>query len=296
MDKFLKDSLVCPQCMNKLNISENKLECSKCKKLYFYKNNIPIFDKITDLNGKAISHYSYREKIMNEKGIYPALLKIQKILTPPISSFSKTKQFNNNKVDIQLYKFLKSLVKDAKILNIGSGSSKRLTKNTYNLDIDIFDNIDVVANGRKLPFKDNCFDAVIILCVLEHVARPLDIVNEIYRVLKRNGKVYSSIPFVFAFHGSPHDFNRFTKQGHDSLFSKFKKIDSGVLCGANVAISQILRYYLALLFSFNNDFLFSFFLNVFGWLTFPIKYLDIIFINYKQNEIIAASTYFTGKK
>jgi len=48
--------------------------------------------------------------------------------------------------------------------------------------------------GKKLPFKDNFFDLVVSFDVIEHVEDDLLFVNEIYRVLKKNGAVYLATP------------------------------------------------------------------------------------------------------
>jgi len=57
-----------------------------------------------------------------------------------------------------------------------------------------------------------------------------------------------------------------------------------------------LRYYLATLFSFNNKFLFSLGLHIFGWLTFPIKYLDILLNKYDNAHVMASVVYAVGEK
>jgi len=41
----------------------------------------------------------------------------------------------------------------------------------------------------KLPFEDNSFNVVSLMAVLEHLEKPLDILKEIHRVLKKDGSV-----------------------------------------------------------------------------------------------------------
>jgi ubiquinone/menaquinone biosynthesis C-methylase UbiE len=51
-----------------------------------------------------------------------------------------------------------------------------------------------VADAAELPFKDNLFDAVICLEVLEHVDNPIKAISEIKRVLKKGGYTVILVP------------------------------------------------------------------------------------------------------
>jgi ubiquinone/menaquinone biosynthesis C-methylase UbiE len=46
----------------------------------------------------------------------------------------------------------------------------------------------------KLPFEDNFFDVVSLMAVLEHLEKPLDILQEIRRVLKNGGVLIGTVP------------------------------------------------------------------------------------------------------
>lgn len=52
----------------------------------------------------------------------------------------------------------------------------------------------IVANAHKLPFDSESFDAVFVLEVLEHVFDPIEVLNEIKRVLKKNGYAVFLVP------------------------------------------------------------------------------------------------------
>lgn len=54
----------------------------------------------------------------------------------------------------------------------------------------------VCASGAELPFPDGAFGGVLCLFVLEHVARPLKVVAEIVRVLRRGGTALLAVPSV----------------------------------------------------------------------------------------------------
>lgn len=55
-------------------------------------------------------------------------------------------------------------------------------------------NVDIVANGDDLPFKDNVWDFVINSHVLEHFFDPIKAINEWMRVIKPGGYLFMIIP------------------------------------------------------------------------------------------------------
>jgi SAM-dependent methyltransferase len=66
---------------------------------------------------------------------------------------------------------------------------------------------------RGLPFADNSVDTIFCCSVLEHVTDPPAAMAEFARVLRPNGRVILSIPFMYFLHGAPNDFFRFTRFG-----------------------------------------------------------------------------------
>ena len=54
--------------------------------------------------------------------------------------------------------------------------------------------------AESLPFANEMFDFICLYWVLEHVARPEPILQEITRVLKPGGLLYSELPFMQQVH------------------------------------------------------------------------------------------------
>ena len=99
------------------------------------------------------------------------------------------------------YLSLKFLIKSpAKVLNVGSSSFTLLGSKFWNIIpgeysliiLDLFpgENVDVVADAENMPFDNGTFDLVVCQAVLEHVQNPKNIINEINRVLKKQGLFY----------------------------------------------------------------------------------------------------------
>ena len=92
----------------------------------------------------------------------------------------------------------------------------------------------------EMDFKDNKFDVVFIYEVLEHVERPFEASNELFRVLKPGGTLLLSTPFIFGIHDAPYDYWRFTKYGLKNLFSRFKDVAIKERSGFFLTISTLL--------------------------------------------------------
>jgi SAM-dependent methyltransferase len=70
----------------------------------------------------------------------------------------------------------------------------------------------ILGDAQSIPVRSNCIDCVKCTELLEHVEYPERVITEISRVLKPGGTLLLSTPFVFAIHGDPFDFQRFTDQ------------------------------------------------------------------------------------
>lgn len=195
---------------------------------------------------------------------------------------------------------------EARLLNLGSGErvlgGEGLRREDYgkmvNLDLRRFPSVRVLGDAHVLPFREESFHGVICQAVLEHTRSPETVVREISRVLKAGGYVYAEAPFLQGFHPAPADFFRFTTQGLAQLFHGFMRIDSGVCVGPSSALSWVLREYLTgLLTGFSeNQRLRKGAAVLSGWLTFPIKYLDIFFARRPVAHMVSSGVYFLGRK
>lgn len=100
------------------------------------------------------------------------------------------------------------LVKNDMVLNIGTGISGWL-ENSIKHDAEMIvgsdlelsnlrrvkDDIVVVAlDAHFLPFKNECFDKVTIFEVLEHLDEDEKVIEEIYRILKKDSVLILSVP------------------------------------------------------------------------------------------------------
>jgi len=191
------------------------------------------------------------------------------------------------------------------LLNVGSGnrflggcSLAHGDARLVDLDISPCSTADVVGDAQQLPFADEVFDGIICQAVLEHVPRPQKVISEMVRVLHRGGIIYMEVPFLQGYHPSPRDFYRFTIEGLELLLSDFSKLGSGVCVGPASTVSWVAREFLSGVLSgfSSNPSIRRVTVFLAGWLTFPIKYLDLLLARRRIAGHIASGIYFLGSK
>lgn len=153
---------------------------------------------------------------------------------------------------------------------------------------------NIIFDAHDIPFIDDTFDCVLIQAVLEHVLDPCRCVNEMHRVLKNDGLIYSETPFMQQVHMRQYDFTRFTYLGHRRLFRNFKEIESGPIAGTGTALAWSYTYFLR---SFSSSKIIINLLTKLAYFTcFFFKYFDFITINKQATYDAASAFYFIGKK
>lgn len=117
-----------------------------------------------------------------------------------------------------------------KMLDFGCGlrpyQNLMLVDEYLGLDIEVsgadvkHKNADVYYDGKTLPLESNKFDSVFSTEVFEHVFNISEVLSEINRVLKVDGKLMLMIPFCWPEHEIPYDFARYTSFGIKDLLNK----------------------------------------------------------------------------
>lgn len=77
----------------------------------------------------------------------------------------------------------------------------------------------VYYDGRTIPFGDETFDCIICSQVFEHIPNLQEITKELHRVLKKDGYILLTIPFIYPEHLQPYDFRRFTSFGINAFMN-----------------------------------------------------------------------------
>lgn len=107
-------------------------------------------------------------------------------------------------------------------------------------------NVDVFYEGGKFPFGDKEFDSIVTNQVLEHVFTPNEFLSEINRVLKKDGKLLLTVPFVWDEHEQPYDYARYSSFGLAHLLNQhgFEIIESKKSINDFRIFAQLLNAYI----------------------------------------------------
>lgn len=79
---------------------------------------------------------------------------------------------------------------------------------------------DVYYDGDTFPFGDSEFDSVVINEVFEHVFEPDRFLSEVHRVMKPEGVLLMTVPFVWDEHESPRDYARYSSFGIAAILGR----------------------------------------------------------------------------
>jgi len=163
--------------------------------------------------------------------------------TPPIGFLNSIRFQIRLCLDLQTlsaYRHLKEFLQNTngQLLDVGCGASPYrflINENsTHYFGLDIADADEKFNYNRKdiysfdggtIPFPENHFNFLICTEVLEHVENYQLLVDEIYRVLKSNGKALITIPWSARFHYIPYDYFRYTPTTLLKMFNHFKDIE-----------------------------------------------------------------------
>ena len=145
---------------------------------------------------------------------------------PNIDSFINRKQiFNHLKNSAPYFK--------GKLLDVGCGvmpyrsflRAETKIDEYVGMDLantEIYDQIkpDISWDGYNIPLPNDSVDSVLLTEVLEHCPEPNAVLKDVNRVLKGDGYVVFSVPFLWYLHETPWDFYRYTPFAMKKMFEE----------------------------------------------------------------------------
>jgi len=175
-------------------------KCVKCHSQYEYSGS-----GILDLRLKREKEYEYNftlgSSLLPESGF----------------EFNKLQENNNPEVDFSgfdvprhlskeiLSYFPKAKTENSLMLDLGCGNTihRKVCGHAgyeyVGLDYDSKE-ASIFGDAHALPFKDESFEFILSIAVLEHIRFPFVMMKEAYRVLKPNGTFIGTVAFLEPFH------------------------------------------------------------------------------------------------
>jgi len=104
-----------------------------------------------------------------------------------------------------------------------------------NRDVNV---VILCSNGEEIPFKDSCFDVILIFQVVEHILEYKKCIKEICRLLKPDGILLLSTPdSPSRKSNNPHHVSNFDRLSLEKLLNKhFEELEMSYLYGADRTI------------------------------------------------------------
>ena len=285
----LEQLIACPKCYGIFDKIE-QLICNKCEKKYPIISGIPapILDKSIqeDLIIIQSKQRSVKQRIKSAIPIPDERLwtySAKKIITRIMNKINPDKENNY-------------------VVNMGSGVENFYRKifSPYQglIRIGIPHNGEVNAYGdaMALPLKNDSVDLFISSSVIEHLPDPEKAVSELFRTIKPGGFVFAEIPFIAAYHMAPHDYQRYTINGIESLFNRHGFIieKKGISSGPITALVLLFQFAIVGAIPWGPpQYIVRLILN---WILHPLKYLDFIFGQSKWGEYLACNFFYLGRK
>ncbi|MDD5368682.1 MAG: methyltransferase domain-containing protein [Anaerolineaceae bacterium] len=238
MNNYKLERLACPSCHGLFSKIDDRLICTSCNRTFSIQSGVPILHR--DLSSiETLSYdipdYSPAYRLLRSIPIFPFLRymyhfarNLDKRISP---STPLDREYNLERAFPDLRE-LSTTIQPRVILDIGGGDGRyrplmaRTSDEYWNLEIDPtiqrlnIGDFGTIGDIHFAPFRDEQFDVVIMLEVLEHLYDPFRAVSECYRLLKPGGTAFITTPQYCMIHAFPSDYYRYTAYGLRHIFEQ----------------------------------------------------------------------------
>lgn len=198
---YVTETLACPYCGGSFENRADGLKCTSCNELYPYRNHQP------DLRIKRRKSLTLPFDI----GVNPFpddnfdFNPLRKNKSPEVdySAFSSPTRLSKE----QMSYIPKAPNGSSKMLDLGCGHAfhREVVEHAGYLYVGLdYDEPEapLLGDAHALPFKDQQFDFILSIAVLEHIINPFVMMREAFRVLKPGGKIIGTVSFLEPFHAN----------------------------------------------------------------------------------------------
>lgn len=194
--------LACPNCSSSLNLTAHDLECSSCGTRYS-RNEKGQTDLRLQAPKTVAADFQLGTSLLPDQGFD---FTIMKSCPDPEVDFSNIKVPWHISPELRSY-FPKAKGAGSQMLDLGCGTTvhKSIAEHAgfeyVGIDYDTHQ-APILADAHALPFKDNSFEFILSIAVLEHIQYPFVMMKEVDWVLKPGGVFIGSVAFLEPFHSN----------------------------------------------------------------------------------------------
>jgi SAM-dependent methyltransferase len=296
LNPHLASILACPECLGRLIVRERDLLCAVCGEWWPRGlRGIPVFHR-EQLHQQAVGGENLQAPIAG------LMRRLNRLATPPTLGLDLV----SGECMERLGKELRRMDSQRPILDVGSGArlSETLRRlgpdvlgRTVHFDVsDRFQLVDLVADaGRGWPVADASVDAVVASAIMCYLSDPRRFAAEAHRVLAAGGWLFVTVPMLQP-QMEEFDCCRWTVDGLRRLFDGFDVIESGATAGPATVLGRTLMEFLAVVTSIPNRRLYGLARSVWGWVFWPIKYLDLLLMRHPRSHVLASAVFLLARK
>lgn len=268
--------LACPICDRDLRIEAEQVLCVACEHAWPRgRNGAPCFiGHVSDDGNDVAPSASDQDAGFGSR--------VRGLLTPPTMGLDLV----TTEMAAKLRERLGCSSTSRSILNVGCGPTLTdsvaqlgdgLLQRTVHLDVmPHSDLVDIVADaGKPWPIKTGSLDAIISTAVVCYVDDPLTFARQATRCLAPGGVLLVTAPFMQP-QMEDADCARWTLPGLRRLFGDLETIEHDATSGPATVLGKVLQETLAVATTLPFPRLWGPARSLWGWLLWPVKYLDII--------------------
>ena len=204
VDPRLRALLVCPSCHGELRHEKHSVTCLACETQYPVEGQVPVM--ISHLSNDGFGHDLFRaqlsgnffEKVFHSNRILTLMRLIESELDLPSGARVLDVGCNTGPMVIPLRQ------QGYDVVGIDISPNDVHQAERYLQERSLPDDRLAVADGTQLPFRDQGFDLILLVDILEHTDYPERIVSEARRMLTPGGMVIATVPWAY------HPYVRFT--------------------------------------------------------------------------------------
>ena len=223
------------------------------------------FKKTGDIENstKAAFQANYLSSLMNSNGredagasnsCHMSVAELNSYLAPPLTEENMDRYLIRSSILTAIKEFLPQC--EGVLLDVGCGKMPYKsvilaldTRVSKYIGLDIENPVyqqdvrpDLFWNGSTIPLDDCSIDCAMATELFEHLPEPEKVMKEIRRVLKPNGLLFFTVPFLWSLHNVPNDEYRFTPFSLERHMrnSGFDEISIKVLGGWDASLAQMI--------------------------------------------------------